>query len=196
MTEEQDELESYWTEVRDLPKITIASGRAANLREVLEVSALKTLASLPNALRDYQDKVLTLEGLHGLARVVLDTVLKNWLRDVGGFDSASLIEVVLAGQSLPLNELKAFVRALPETLLNRTVEQGSIGSKGTGIFALLAVEWFFRQNKGRDYELSRDNDGVLLVRTWPAQLNGQPLSFRLDEKFRIDEASGVNTKSM
>jgi hypothetical protein len=193
---EEEDLESYWGELKQATKtITLASGKASNVREGLELAALKTSADLAQKFKAVAGQVLTVELLTELVSTGIETFLKHWHNDLRSRDAASLVEIVLEGQTMPVEELKAFVRALPMGLIERVVKDGGLGDAASGIHALLAVEWHHRNHRGRDYELQRDHlTGKLVVTAYPARLHGEPLVFQLDERIslRDDRPSGVN----
>jgi hypothetical protein len=191
---EDNDLESYWAEVRQAPRsITLVTGRVGNVREGLELAALKTSHDLSEKFKASVGKPIDLDFLTSLVADGVGMFLKHWCEDLRHRDTASLVEVVLEGRMLPIDELKAFVRALPKTLLDRVLKEGGFGTTGSGIHALLAVEWHFRERSGRDYELRRDpTDDKLVITAYPSSLNGAAVTFRLDEKFQLDDAVGVN----
>ncbi len=179
------DLEEFWEELRIPPAIAVVSGKASNVREGLEVAAAKTAMDLSEKFKALINKPLTPEALAQVVAGGVEVFLKNWYDDLRGREPATLVAVVLEGQSLPIEELKGFVRALPLTLLQRIVEQGSMGRTASGVHALLAFEYHYRQHRGRDYELRRDIHNKLIVTGYPNALNGQPLEFNLEEMFDV-----------
>src|SRR5574338_358920 len=190
---EDTELEAYWDELKQARLVEL-SGSVGDFRDSLRDAAAKTAADLQ--LQFFKELVGRQVGSEEIGRLVATAVelfLKNWYEDLRHRDPASLVEVVLAGHTIPVEELKGFVRALPLSLVERIVKQGGLSDSGSGIHALLAVEWHHRQQKGVDYQLHRDPmDSKLVVTTFPAKLGGRPLTFRLDEKFEIQSESGVD----
>lgn len=190
---EDNDLETYWAEIRQAPRsIKLVTGAVSNVREGLEIAAAKTSHDLQEKFKEMVGKPIDLAFLSNLVGGGVELFLKNWYEDLRRRDVSSLVEVVLEGQTLPVEELKGFIRALPKSLLDRVLKEGGLGSVGSGIHGLLAVEWHFRQASGRDYELRRDpTDDKLVVTAYPNSLNGGAITFRLDEKFELDAPAGV-----
>jgi len=192
---EDQDLESYWKELRNQPerKIRLA-GKATDFREGLEAARLKASYDIATKFAARAGQPVTVELLGEIIAHGIETFMTHWYEDLRKREPATLVEVVLEGQNLRPEELKAFVRALPNTLIERILEVGAMGSTGSGIHALLAVEAHFRANKGRDYELRRDMlDNKLIVTAYPARLAGEALTFKLDETFDLGKEAGVST---
>ena len=91
----------------------------------------------------------------------------------------------LACRLASTDELKAFVQALPLSLIARVLRNPS--PQADGLQALLAIEKARREERCGDFHLSRDLvDDKLVVTFNPPETGGHPLSFKLDERFQLD----------
>ncbi len=186
---DHDELESYWKDLAAAQRGPIApvSGRPGDPKGSLELAAAKT----------QWDIAQKYEGATYPAAIVEDTIhliLDHWRNDLRSRGPGGLIELVLEDHRLPTEELKRFIRALPQSLMQRIIDSGAASEKARGIHALLSVEhrWRTRQGDFRgDYQLRRDEDGVLLVTVFPARLSsvtpGAEIVFRLDDTFDLTQ---------
>lgn len=170
MADETD-LEAYWSDVRTSPAlITVHNGTGR-----VDVAAAK-------AAHDAAKVGVPASA----AEKVIDQFLGYWRAEVLAGGIGSLIELVLEDYNLSTSELDGFIRALPQALLQRIIDQGAASSSARGIHALLAIEQHRRRHTGnvQDYILHRDPDRVLLVEI--RRLGGQhPITFRLDETFNM-----------
>lgn len=95
-------------------------------------------------------------------------------------DLVGLIGVVLEGQGLNPEELKGFVRALPDKMIDRMVT--SVLTSASGIQALLAIEWHFREgNLLADYSLGVTALGRMYAKI--PQPNDEEIVLFLDDQF-------------
>ena len=182
LAEDDDEdLESYWKLLRR-PSVVkvVSSGKVSNLREGLELAAVKSEEKIRRQLASEEGLMLPLEGLVALC---IQTLLESWREGIREHSSGSLLEIVLEDQRLPVGELKDFVRALPRSLLTRLLDQTPV-DVASGLHALLAIESHFRLTGGSDYDLRRGSDGVLVV-TYHCKDAKKSAIFRLDENFSL-----------
>lgn len=175
-----EDLESYWATLRRASAIKVVSGKITNLREGLELAALKAEQSL---LKQVDARRFLFMPMSELVSVCVNTLLGHWYDGLRGHGPGSLLEIVLADQHLPVGELKDFVRALPVSLIERVLK-GRPLDKASGLHALIAIELHFRRRSGNDYEIRRGPDGVLIVTLCPTN-TGNPVVFTLDENFTL-----------
>ena len=177
-----EDLESYWAPLRRASVIKVVSGKITNLREGLELAALKAEQRLLKQVDESAHRFLTM-GVSELVSVCVNSLLVHWYEGLRGHGPGSLLEIVLADQHLPVGELKDFVRALPVSLIERILKSHPL-DKASGIHALIAIELHFRRGSGDDYEIRRGSDGLLSVALRPIN-TGKSVVFSLDENFTL-----------
>lgn len=177
---DHDDLEAYWGDIVAAQRgpIIEASDRPGNLKGSLELAAAK-------AKWDLHRK-------HGNDNAALDdaiqTFIDYWRGDLLARGPGGLIELVLEDYKLPIEELRAFVKALPSSLLRRIIDSGAASDKAKGIHALMSVEHLWRTQRQafrQDYSLSRGEDGIMIVVVHPAGEGASSVTFRLDETFDL-----------
>lgn len=89
--------------------------------------------------------------LSRVVRIFLDT----WFRELRQRDTAGLVEHVIEGQGLTPEEVKGFVRALPESFLNKVM--ASSGIQQNGYHLLFALEKHCRDQIITDYSVGTKN---------------------------------------
>lgn len=180
---EEDDLETYWNDLRKgQPEIKLAGN---DLPSILEVATARTTSDL----REWRKKLPGTPGLEELVAKGIETFWHHLTTDTKRFDIVGLIEIILSVQGLPAPELKAFVRALPRTLLERIV-QSDLGVTAGGIHALLSLEVLFRDDRESDYTLTTIQTGGIEVTVRPRNREGE-LRFRLDESFSLQSPGRV-----
>jgi hypothetical protein len=173
------DLESYWRRLRPPrpPESKEKQPREWNLREALIRAAVKCDQEMKDRFPTYDPVVVS-----RVATAAVQAFLEAWYDELHAGDTVSLIGVVLEGADLTVEELKAFVRALPTSLLKRICDFPTPTASGTQ--ALLALEHEYRRHLAPEYQLSRDpNDGRLVVSFAPPALLGQVVTFKLEESF-------------
>jgi hypothetical protein len=175
MADDQD-LETFWQRVR--PRTKRVEVVEWTLPKAIEGAVRKTQAKLAERVQHIEVDPLVRSRI---AACAIDLFVNEWIEEVRRGDLSSLIGMVIEAKDLPIDELKAFVRSLPTTLLTRAVT--AIGEKATGVEALLAIEETRRTGALGDYKLTRDSDGTLRVSFADPRSNGTPVEFRLDENF-------------
>jgi hypothetical protein len=120
--------------------------------------------------------------------------MEKWYEGMRGQNLAGLIELVLQGQQLSPVELKGFVRALPQALLERIVTStiGATGTYGKGLHALMAVEIHLRKSAIRDYTLSKEGERLHIEFIDPKR--DAIVKFFLDEPLRVDDEEKTPTQ--
>jgi len=183
VAEDDGDLESYWKLLRPASLIVKpVSGRVSNLREGLELAALKAEQTLLREIEADPGK-LTFMPMADIVTLCIKTLLESWYKGIADHGSGSLLEIVLEDQRLPTAELKDFIRALPQSLIVRILESAPL-NRASGIHALLAVEAHFRSTGDRDYTIRRDPNSVLIV-TLKQTATAEAVTFRLDESFKL-----------
>lgn len=194
VTPRDEDLEDFWSDLKNKPKpglVTLA--QHGSLEGTLDFACNKTLHDIRAKYEPIMD-AKTWGGLLNALRDIIRRLKAHIEADFRARGPAGLVELVLTDTSLSIEELRGFVRALPEALLKRICEQGAASSSARGIHALMSFEWHYRQNRGRfmgDYVLIRGGDGVLEASIHPT--GGAPIVFRLDDSFSMSD-SGVGSK--
>jgi len=188
-----DDLEDFWSDLKTKPGLLIETPKNDPIEGTLDLACLKTLHDIEQKCRPVMDPK-TWGGLLNALHDIIRRLKAHIEQDLRARGPSALIEFVLMDTSLSVTELHDFVRALPESLVKRICEEGSESSATRGVHALLAFEWHYRRSRTRflgDYILTRGGDGVLEARIRPS--GGDPIKFRLDESFRMED-SGVGSK--
>lgn len=184
-------LERFWSRLRPARQVVKVEGW--DILKAIEVACTKTNAELAGKLKDLDVSPRVASEI--ATRAVL-AFLDHWYEEIRHGDLVSLIAVILEGRNIPVGELKGFIRALPDTLLERVVQNP--GPKASGIQALLAIEHDFRRtgrSAERDYDLHADPlRGGLSVTFRPPRAGGEAVTFNLGDNFEgISSSSGVTS---
>ena len=192
MSDDGDSLESFWKDLRPVgPRptveglITVNSGKVTDLDASLELAREKTNHDLAQQFQHYSGQRLTTEMLAELVAAGVKTFMTSWREGLKNHDLAGLIELVLAGQDLPLDDLRGFVRALPVSLLER-VARSAVGG-ASGVHGLMAIEHARRSGRLREYTLGQDS-GRLFAEFGH---EGHEVRFFLDDEFELPEDEPV-----
>ena len=177
--DEDDDLDSYWDDLRKPSLVQLVTNKPSNLREAAETAALKAEQNLTKYVKDHPE----LQPVD-LVPLALRMILDCWYKDLAKRGSGDLLELVLADHRIPVDELEAFLKALPGSLIERILKQDALRA-ATGTHAMIAIEHVHRRD-GRKYKLSRGSDGVLVVALLATKDQGT-VEFRLDENFKIDD---------
>lgn len=178
--EEWQDLQECWKELRPASPITLVTTRASDLQSQLVIVAAKTTFELTKYTNEkHNHKPLTGELLADVTAKGVELFMQKWFEHLRSQDLAGLIEVVLEGQQLSPAEMKGFLMALPESLLDR-ISKASIGTV-TGVHALIAFELHRRKRKIIDYQLSKE--GLRTRVDFNDPVSGTPINFYLDEAF-------------
>lgn len=188
MSDDDDSLESFWKDLRPVgPRppveglITVNSGKVTDLDASLELACEKTTRDLAQQFRHYSGLILTSDMLAEIVSNGVRTFMNSWREGLKSHDLAGLIELVLAGQDLPLDDLRGFVRALPLTLLER-VAHSAVGS-ASGVHGLMAIEHARRSGRLREYTLGQDSGRLYAEFSH----QGSEVRFFLDDEFQLPE---------
>jgi len=195
---DDDSLESFWKDlvpIRSEPPpapaeglIKVVGGKATDLDASLELACAKATHELAQRFEVHRGQPMTTELLAQIISVGVKTFMEKWREGLKGQDLAGLIEIVLEGQSLPLEELRGFVRALPTALLER-VARSALGA-ASGTHGLMAIEHARRAGSLRDYTLGQDSGRLYAEFTHSHTQEGEEgntVRFYLDDEFQIPE---------
>ncbi len=123
-----------------------------------------------------------------IVRDVADRLLVEWAQTLGDFDTTDLLSLVLAANKLSLSTIKEFIRALPDSLLQKPLQELPVlPERVRGVHILLALEVRYRANRSNmDYSLDRTPDGrVRLFLPGGSRGAGTPWSGFLDELYEL-----------
>jgi hypothetical protein len=178
--EEWEDLQDCWKELRPPSLITVVSNRASDLLSQLNIVAAKVTHELSHYTNSkYANRPMTGDLLADVMSKGIEIFMQRWYEHLKSQDLAGLIEVVLEGQQLSPAEMKGFLNAMPQSLLER-ISEASIGTV-TGVHALIAFEYHRRKRSIIDYTLSKE--GVRTKVSFVDPSRGLPIEFYLDEAF-------------
>jgi hypothetical protein len=182
VTDDADDLEECWREIRPQPNVQIITTQPSRLRDALELACETTAFDLAQECRDLHGKLLTPEDLGTIVSKAVRLFMTRWYEGLRSQNLAGLIEIVLEGQDLSPSEMTAFVRALPTKLIEK-IADSAVGS-GTGVHGLMGVEHARRNGALRDYSIGRDpgSDNRVYVRF---RRGDRDVEFFLDEHFEL-----------
>lgn len=159
--------------------LTVVSDRASDLKSQLEIASAETAWELSQYVKKLGG--ITPEVLGDVVAKAVQTFLAKFYNLYRKQSLAGLIELVLEGQDLTPEELQGFVRALPNSLIQRILLASTAST--TGIHALLAIEDAHRNKRIQEYSLGRD--GPRTTCTFYDPVRKATVTFYLDEKFEI-----------
>lgn len=177
-----DELEEYWRDLRigkvvitpeaEGPEAVIDRASAKVEKEMVKLVTRDLAADYRAAPEKYFVPML-LKCFKLFAHALYEEQSRQ--------DVSLLIQLFLESSSLPAEDAKGFLRALPRGVINRILKE--LGNSKSGLHALLSIEALWRDRSlDRDYEVRRDPDGKLVISFHPREV-GYPLSFRLKDLF-------------
>ncbi len=181
-TEDDEDLHSYWSELK--LHISSASDTPAgrSLHHLILRAGKDTERDLRQTMPAIDAASLTSDMLAQFIAVGAGVYMQHWHALMREQSLSSLLSLMLASHDLTAVELKTFVRAMPLSMITRAVREQYFTAESSGIHALLAVEFHWRTEGGRDYNLIKEIDRFT-VTVYPARLEGRPISFSLDEVF-------------
>lgn len=174
-----DDLEEYWDLVRVKSPIRRIDDKGSDIDGQLELACEKAIFDLKQKFDSIKGQPLTVELFSEVISQGVRFFMQHWLEGLKSKNVAGLIEIVLEGQKdMSPAEMQAFVRALPQTLLEKVCKSG-LGT-ANGIHALIGVESARRTGEVREYTIGRDGP-----RVWVKFENvaGEEIHFFLDEPF-------------
>jgi hypothetical protein len=120
------------------------------------------------------------EVMGKITTLAVRTFIESLQSNLKGRDLVGLLSLVLEGQGLEGPELKGFIRALPDKLLQRILD--SVLGAANGIQALMAIEWHYRQGRlFADYSLGVTSQGQVYAKV--PRPNDEEIVLYLDDRF-------------
>ena len=176
-----DQFDRFWKRLRPPRPAELDRPKTWDLIGALHRAATKADIALRDEFSNLNlDRVV----ISRICTLAVQTFLEAWYDELRHGESSHLITIVLEDRDLSVDELKAFVQALPSSLIERIVRAPS--PEASGLQALLAIEKARRDARCGDFSLSRDLvDDKLVVTFNPPEIGGRPLSFKLDERFEL-----------
>ncbi len=184
MSSEWEELEADWKLLQKSP-IQVVTDRASDLKSQIELAGAKTIFELRQYAQNHllQDAPLTTDLIAKLVMKAVETFMAKWQEGLRGQNLAGLIEIVLEGQDLTPEEMRGFLGALPDSLLQKILDSGIHSKSANGIHALVAIESHLRLRKVSTYKIGKDLGRVYVEFTDPKTLS--LVKFFLDEFFKV-----------
>lgn len=154
----------------------------------LEDACEKAGKDLRADFSEFTGQQLTPEMLSAMVSKTVTLFMTHWVKSLQDYNLAGLIEIILDGQGLDPAEMKAFIRAMPRSLIGKICDS-EIGT-WTGVHALMGVEFAYRSGRlVEDYQMGRDPGSADRVffefrpRTAPnPEDNGKSVRLYLDEE--------------
>lgn len=175
------ELEEFWKDLR--PNRIVLVKDSTDPKGPLLLASELAAHELATRFAKWVGQELTAEILAQIVSEGVKTFIEKWSESLKEQNLSGLIEIVLEGQKLTPEELKGFVRALPDSLVERIV--GSAVASGTGITALMALEHHHREGTLRtDYAIEQQH-GRVVVRFTPTGRSGE-ITFGLYDEFSLE----------
>jgi len=168
-----DDFKACWSDL-GVGTLLTAPAKPYDMEGGLEEAALKATADLLE--ENPHIRQVTPEVLAQLIGRGAQLFVKHWLGSLQQEDLGGLIAFMVDGLHLQADELRTFVQALPESVLNKFVKSRIGQAKGT--HALLALEWHRRHGR-LTYNII-DQAGTPMVRIMTEK--GEA-TFGLDEAF-------------
>jgi hypothetical protein len=189
--DDDDDLETYWKDIRRHPVVVTASDRPGDLRGQLLLASEKAGFDLAHKFKEYNGQPVTPELMAMIVAEGIRSFMDKWYDGLRKQNLSGLVEIVLEGQGNHLSpeEMQEFVRALPSSLIMKVVES-AMGS-ATGIHALMALEKHRRVGLA-NYSIAKVGGSVQVRFTGP---EGQEVSFGLYEAFDLDATPPTEASS-
>ena len=179
-----EEIEDFWEDIRIRSPIAEVSTKTTEGQLIL--AAEKAAFDLKHKFEDLRGVALTPDLLGSIVAEAAKIFMQKWLETLRETDLSGLITIILEGQNLPPADLKGFLRALPETLVDRVASSALPTS--TGIQALVALEYHYRHRTNNDlvgdYQIVQES-GKIFVR-FTSRAHGE-FSVSLTDKFDLED---------
>lgn len=175
------DFEEDWGDLKGGLKPVIRLTKGSDLLSALEDACQAGAADLRVSFEAHRGKPVTTELMGEMITQAVPLFMEQWVAALKGKNLSGLIEIILDGQGLEPAEMKAFIRAIPESLIRR-ICSSEVGT-WTGVHALMGVEKAFRDRRlTEDYRLERDSGsgGRIFFEFTPK--GGQNVRLFLDEE--------------
>lgn len=180
---EWDDIENDWELLKKKSPITIVSDKPSDLQSQLELAGAKTVFELKTFAKKFENQTFTAGVLAELMTKTVALFMEKWQEGLRGQNLSGLIEIVLEGQNLSPDEMRGFLGALPDSLLQRILDSGIQSKSGTGIHGLIAMERHMRARSIRNYAIAKEFGRVYVEFDDPK--HGAKVKFFLDEVFDL-----------
>jgi len=180
---EWEDLEADWELLQKKSPITVVSNKPSDLRSQLELAGAKSLFELKTFAKKFDGQPFTAEVLAEVMAKTVALFMEKWHEGLRGQNLSGLIEIVLEGQDLSPEEMRGFLGALPDSLLQRILDSGIQSKSADGVHGLVAMERHLRARNIRDYRIGKDFGRVYVSFFEPKV--GAEVRFFLDEIFEL-----------
>jgi len=182
------DLESSWADLGIGSPILLSAGiRASNIKGSMTLASEKAIFKLREIIGEkYSEQTLTADTLAEIVGVGVRTFVEHWYDELRSQNLAGLVEVVLEGQKLSPTQIKGFVHALPNDLVEK-IARSEVHS-ANGYHGLMALEHHRRIKTIENYEVGLDGNRVWVEFVHSSKDGSEPalVRFYLDEKFDLD----------
>ncbi len=181
---ESEELEECWADIRPPRAIEVVSTRGGEIDGLLTVAAEQTIFELTKHIRKKHDHALaTNEVLADIVGSGIRIFMLKWREALRSQNLSGLIEIVLEGQQLTVDEMRGFVQSLPTSILQRIAS--SVTGSATGTHALMSLEYLRRQG---DVAYQLGTTGTRIWAEFSHPRTKETVHFYLDETFKLPES--------
>lgn len=176
MTADDETLDDDW----DLFITGIPLPEESPFQKDLAAAAEVTKQKIADFVHNMGHRPLDGDTFGSIVSKAVHVYLETLQERLKGKDLIGLLGFVLEGQGLSPQELKGFVRALPDKMIDRMAH--SVLSSANGTQALVAIEWHFREgNLLSDYYLGVTSQGRVYAKI--PQPNDEEIVLFLDDQF-------------
>jgi hypothetical protein len=172
--------------------VVTASDRPGDLRGQLLLASEKAGFDLAHKFKEFNGQPVTPELMAKIVAEGIRSFMDKWYDGLRKQNISGLVEIVLEGQGNHLSpeEMQGFIRALPDSFIEKVVTS-AMGS-ATGVHALMALEKHRRTSGRTDYSIAKVGGSVQVRFTGP---EGQEVSFGLYEAFDLDAPPPPTTEA-
>lgn len=177
----EDDLENYWDDLKPQKLVQVVSTRGSDLEGMLALAAEQTSFDLANMVKK---KYVGLEMSPALLADIVSSgvqlFMRKWREALTHQNLTGLIEIVLEGQNLSVDEIRGFVQALPVSILQRIAQSAADSASGT--HGLMSLE-YLRRTAGVTYILG--TQGARIWAEFSHPRTKETVRFFLDEAFSL-----------
>lgn len=177
-----EDIERFWDAVR-VHRIEVAP-EAKGPESVIDLALERLKSELPRILEESSTKDLNTpqdftNAFVEASRILLNTLFEEQQKQ----DISLMIQLFLEVPSKNPEEIKEFLRALPQTLINKILLRMERSKHQCGLQMMLSLEALYRDGiLHQDYEVTKETDNRIQIIFYPKERTG-PLRFRLREMF-------------